>query len=101
VRHAVGRGAAEQDGFAVRELHFVGGQVQVQGARLAAEAGGNPSSQQVDGRDDAIAAVAVEDHGAGCERFHGVAGQRSQCSQRYSGLPADFGYHSRHSMFQF
>jgi hypothetical protein len=49
VRHAVRRGAAEQDGRAIGMLHFVGGQVQVQGAHLTAEARRNPARQQVDG----------------------------------------------------
>jgi len=76
VRHAVGRCAAKQDRLAIGELHVVRGQVQVQGARLAAETGRDPARQQIDGRDHPVTAVAVKNDGAGSERFHtGMSGR--------------------------
>ena len=61
----------EPDRLAVGVLHFVGGQVEVERAQLAAEARRDPAGQQVDRNDHAIAAIAVKDDGAGSDRLHG------------------------------
>ena len=75
MRHAVGRRAAKQNRFAIGKLHVVGRQVQVQGPRFAAETGGNPARQQIDGRDHTVTSVAVKNDGTGSERFHTESGR--------------------------
>jgi hypothetical protein len=70
VRHP-GRGLAlEQDGFAIRMLDLVGAQVKVESAAFSAEAGRDPSGQQIDRYDDAIATIAMENNGSWSNGFH-------------------------------
>nr|GEU28305.1 hypothetical protein [Tanacetum cinerariifolium] len=91
VGHAVGRRAAETDRLAIGKLHLVGGQVEVERARLAAEAGGDPARQQIDGRDHAIAAMAMKNNSSGSKRFHGFQTrgdkQRNQYRHNIAGFP--------------
>jgi len=59
-------------------LDFVARQFQVEGARLVVETRRDPASEQIDVGDHAIAAMAVEDDGAGCNCFHGRGKERKE-----------------------
>jgi hypothetical protein len=72
-------------------VHLIAGEIQIQRSSFAPKPRGDPTGHQIDRSDHTIAAIAVKNDSAGCNRFHRSTQRKNQNKCECSGKRTLYG----------